>query len=255
VPSRLEIIAIDGLPIVKEGDDVASLIGDAFFALGETPQDGDILVIAQKIISKAEGAIANLADIAPSIEAIELALNIDKDPRLVELILSQSNEVVKTRKGVLIVEHNLGYVHANAGIDRSNVTEDEEELALLLPTDPDGSARDVRLKIEEQFGVSLGVIINDSMGRAWRQGTIGHVIGSSGLQLLQDLKGVEDMFGRVMETTTVGVGDELAAAASFVMGQGAERLPVVLIRGAGYLVGADESHEILQRPKDEDLFR
>lgn len=252
----LTLIPIPGLPMIQQGDDLARLFVDNLKAAGASIHDGDIIVVAQKIISKAEGRAVDLADIEPSARARAVAEETDKDPRLVEVILSESKRVVRTRPGILIVEHRLGFIHANAGVDHSNVIgNSHKEIVLLLPEDPDQSAQDLRLRLEEMTGAKIGVLINDSMGRAWRMGTTGQMIGASGLKVLDDLKGNKDLFGRELETTEVGVGDELAAAASIVMGQTDEAIPAVIVRGASRFVGYGDTTKKLLRPPERDLFR
>ncbi len=248
----VSIHALSGIPKVQKNDDLVALIHTALVQDDHKVRDGDIIVIAQKIVSKSEGRLYQLNSVTPSKEAIDLGLKTDKDPRLVQLILDESTEVVRSRAGVIIVEHNIGLVHANAGIDRSNIEGDDG--ALLLPLDPDKSAATIRKGLEDHYGVHIGVVISDSMGRAWRIGTVGFAIGSSGVETVQDLVGQPDMFGRILEATSVGHGDELAAAASIVMGQAGEAIPVALIQGLPAkktdLTAAD-----LIREKSEDLFR
>jgi coenzyme F420-0:L-glutamate ligase/coenzyme F420-1:gamma-L-glutamate ligase len=221
------------------------------------PEDRDIFVLAQKIVSKTEGRAVNLATITPSQRAIDLARETQKDARTVELVLQESNEVLRTRPGTIVVEHRLGFVCANAGIDHSNVAGEgdrREEWVLLLPVDPDGSAETIRQGLASRTGKQVGVLIIDSHGRAWRNGTVGVAIGIAGLPGLQDLRGAPDLFGFTLRITQVGVADELAAAASLVMGQAAEGTPVVHVRGFPYPLRAASLKELL-RPKDQDLFR
>jgi coenzyme F420-0:L-glutamate ligase/coenzyme F420-1:gamma-L-glutamate ligase len=214
-----------------------------------------VFVLAQKIVSKAEGRMVELASVKPSGEAIELAEKVQKDPRLVELILSESVRVVRARPNVLIMEHRLGFVMANAGIDQSNVAAPGgPQQALLLPVDPDGSAGKLKTRLSQQFGVPLAVIINDSFGRAWRRGTCGVAIGAAGLPALMDLRGSPDLFGRELQVSITGHADEIAAAASLVMGQGAEGQPVVVVRGLTWR-GAENGASELVRPAAEDMFR
>ncbi len=247
-------MGIPGLPLIQQGDDLASLVVQAIHNAGETLRNGDIVVVAQKIVSKAEGRLVHLADIQPSPQAVELARRADKDPRLVELILRESNEILRVRPGLIIVEHRLGFVCANAGIDHSNVRGDEEHV-LLLPEDPDRSARDLRRHWMEAFGLqNLAVIINDSHGRAWRLGTVGVAIGLAGMLPLTDQRGHSDLVGRTLQATIIGTADEIAAAASAVMGQADEALPVVIVRGARYIPGEGRLRDLL-RPKELDLFR
>jgi coenzyme F420-0:L-glutamate ligase/coenzyme F420-1:gamma-L-glutamate ligase len=215
-------------------------------------QDHDVVVLAQKIVSKSEGRLVRLADVTPSPRAIELAKTADKDPRLAELILRESNEVVRAIRGVIVVEHKLGFVMANAGIDASNV--DDPEQVLLLPADPDGSARRLRDRFKEIAGVEVGVVINDSWGRAWRMGTVGAAIGAAGIPGLVDMRGQPDMNGRILRVTEIAWADEIAAAASLVMGQAAESRPVVIVRGLGAPARDGNAAELV-RPKKIDLFR
>lgn len=252
----ITITGIKDIPLIKpmpEGStDLANLIGDAIEAMSLIPEDGDILVLAQKIVSKAEGRQVALETVTPSAEAHSLAEEVDKDPRIVELILSESNRVVRKIPGVLIVEHRLGFVHANAGIDQSNV--EGEDQALLLPVDSDVSANLIRGALEKRFGVSLGIVIADSMGRAWRKGTVGFSIGNAGTDGLLDLKGTQDLTGRILEITEVGRADELAAAAGLIMGQSDEGQPVALVRGVTTMAAQDGIAPLLRGP-GEDLFR
>lgn len=250
------ITAITDIPMIKTlpngSMDLADVIAQALDDMKMKLQDGDILVLAQKIVSKAEGRQVALAEVTPSEEALTLAGEVDKDPRIVELILSESTRVVRKIPGVLIVEHRLGFIHANAGIDQSNV--EGEDQALLLPEDSDASAATIHTALEGRYGVTLGVVIADSMGRAWRKGTVGFSIGNSGTDGLVDLKGATDLTGRQLEITEVGRADELAAAAGLVMGQASEGQPVALVRGVATLAPADGVGQLLRGPK-EDLFR
>lgn len=242
--------------MVNPGDDLNVLILDGLKRAGLSLNHGDILVLAQKIVSKSEGRSVNLAQVKPSQEAVELAPKVEKDPRLIELILQESKSILRTRPGTIIVEHRLGFVCANAGIDRSNVrsTDDSGEWVLLLPEDPDASAQYLRNQLEKDSGVSLGVLIIDSHGRAWRMGTAGVAIGFSGMPGLVDLRGEKDLFGFRLEITQVGAADELASAASLVMGQAAEGTPVVHARGFPYALREGQLSELI-RPEREDLFR
>jgi coenzyme F420-0:L-glutamate ligase/coenzyme F420-1:gamma-L-glutamate ligase len=255
VSSALTLTALSAFPLVEPGDDLAALIVASLAHSSLSLVDGDVLVLAQKIVSKAENRYASLNDVEAGAEAVALAAKVDKDPRLVELILSESKEVVRHRPGVVIVEHNKGYVHANAGIDKSNIESDEgNPRVLLLPLDSDASARRLQQQLEQITGKSVYVIINDSAGRAWRNGTVGMAIGTAGFEPIEDLVGSEDLFGRPMEVTEVAVADELAAAASFMMGQAAESAPVVLVNGAK-LRAANTGSATLIRSKENDLFR
>ena len=251
--ATISLIALAGVPLVQPNDDLAGVLDTALGASGHALREGDVLVLAQKIVSKCEGRRVKLADVTPSPRALELAQQTGKDARLVELALSESNEVVRYRKDVLIVEHKLGFVMANAGIDQSNI-EDGDESALLLPVDPDGSCRKLRNAIRERHGVEVGVIINDSHGRAFRNGVVGVSIGVAGLPALLDLRGEPDLFGRKLKITEVGYADEIAAAASLVMGQAGGGVPIVLCRGLR-APSCEGSARELVRTKQMDLFR
>jgi coenzyme F420-0:L-glutamate ligase/coenzyme F420-1:gamma-L-glutamate ligase len=243
--------------MIKPGDDLAGIILFTLSNTGLILENGDIIVITQKIVSKAENQYINLAEISPSQPALELAQKSGKDPRVAELILRESNEILRTRMGSVIVEHKLGFVCANAGIDHSNVAGDgapSEEWVLLLPRNPDQSAGEIRHKLEAASRKQIGVMIIDSHGRAWRIGTVGVAIGLSGLPGLVDERGWKDLFGYSLQITVVGVADELAAAASLVMGQAAEATPIVHVRGFPFPLREGSIKEIL-RPKDQDMFR
>jgi coenzyme F420-0:L-glutamate ligase/coenzyme F420-1:gamma-L-glutamate ligase len=251
----LEVIALKGLPLIKAGDDLVELIASSLKQNSVEPRPQDVLVVAQKIVSKAEGRVVDLATIMPSAEAIALAADVDKDARLVEVILSESVRVVRARRNVLIVEHRLGFIMANAGVDQSNVgPADGAQRVLLLPKHPDRSAAVLRHGLTALTGIDLAVVINDSFGRAWRQGTAGVAIGAAGLPSLVDLRGRPDLFGRTLEVSVIGFADEVAAAASLVMGQADEASPVVLIRGLRWSAPASTAASIV-RPANEDLFR
>jgi coenzyme F420-0:L-glutamate ligase/coenzyme F420-1:gamma-L-glutamate ligase len=253
--NAVEIFAVPGIPPVRKDDDLVALIDEGLARGDIVPRGGDVFVLTQKIVSKAEGRMVDLATVEPSAEALELAGEVQKDPRLVELILSESARVVRARRGVLIVEHRLGFVMANAGIDQSNLAPpDDPERALLLPIDPDGSAAILRSRLSETFGVPVAVIISDSFGRAWRRGICGVAIGAAGLPSLMDLRGSPDLFGRGLQVSITGHADEIAAAASLVMGQGAEGQPVVIVRGLTWR-GPDNPASELVRPAEEDMFR
>jgi coenzyme F420-0:L-glutamate ligase / coenzyme F420-1:gamma-L-glutamate ligase len=248
----LVLTPLSGIPAVRTGDDLAAIALSGIARSSERLQAGDVLVLAQKIVSKAEGRSVELATVTPSAHALELARLTGKDPRLVELILQESTEVVRQRHDLIIVRHRLGFILANAGIDASNV--DGSQSVLLLPIDPDASASSIRTLIRERTEVDVGVLIIDSFGRPWRMGTVGTAIGLSGLPGVIDLRGVADLNGRPLRATDVGFADELAAAASLVMGQAAEGTPIVLARGMPYARREGSARELL-RPKDMDLFR
>ena len=254
----LSIHALSGVPLIAEGDDLAAVILNALDASDQVLRDGDIIVLAQKIISKAEGRAVALSGVKPSFAAQDLSARCDKDARLVELILSETDHVMRVRRGVLIVRHRLGFVLANAGIDQSNVDQGGSHqeggpVALLLPLDPDGSAAAIRAALRAATGVDVAVVIIDSFGRAWRNGTCGVAIGCAGLAGLLDLRGTPDLYGRELATSELGLADEVAAAASLAMGQAAEGSPVVLLRGVGYGRREGTAAELVRAP-EMDLF-
>jgi len=253
----LILTPVPGIPIIYPGDDLTRIILSCLSQANIDLQDNDILVIAQKIVSKAEGRYVNLTEIEPSERAKELAVQSKKDPRVVELILRESKEVLRVRPGSIIVEHYLGFVSASAGIDHSNVNNlggAPEDWVLLLPKNPDQTANNMRIAIKSQLNTFIGVLIIDSHGRAWRLGTVGVAIGLAGMPGLVDLRGEPDLFGYRLQITTVGAADELAAAASLVMGQASEGTPVVHVRGFPYPM-RDGSLQELLRPKEQDMFR
>jgi len=248
------LIPLHGIKLVEPGDDLGAIAVNAFAANGLVPRNGDVLVVAQKIVSKSEGRYADVAAIEPSPGAIALAGEVDKDPRFVEVVLSESKRVVRHRPGLLIVEHRLGFVMANAGIDHSNVSPTDGERVLLLPEDPDGSACALREHLAEVFGARVAVIISDSFGRAWRKGTVGVALGAAGLPALIDMRGRPDLFGRALQVTETGFADEIAAAAGLLMGQADEAVPMVLVRGLSWSA-PEVSAATLVRPAEHDLFR
>jgi len=253
----LTLTPLKNIPLIRQGDNLADIVVNSLEGNKITAENNDIFVFAQKIISKAEGRAVNLAGVVPSQKAVELAGQIEKDARVIELILRESNEVLRTRPGTIIVEHKLGFICANAGIDHSNVAgigDSSEEWVLLLPAEPDGSAARMRNEIESRTGKSIAILIIDSHGRAWRNGTVGTAIGLAGLPGLQDLRGKPDLFGFELRITQVGVADELAAAASLAMGQAAEGTPIVHVRGFPYPLREGSLKELI-RPKEQDLFR
>ena len=311
-PGELRVRAIPGMPRVREGDDLGALLAGAIAASGESLRDGDVVVVAQKVVSKAEGRIVRLADVAPSPRALELGARVDKDPRAVEVILGEAVEVLRAVPGVLIVETRHGIVLANAGADMSNIEHDEEDdHLLLLPEDPDASADRLRAALEDQMeggafssteiaanagegtresagafastgagrgemgppvneacGSSptpaartarIGVVVADSVGRAWREGTVGLAIGVSGLPARLDRRGEPDLFGRALHVTEVGIADSIASAASIVMGEGAEGRPAALVRGLSFEDRSEAERagraRDLVRPRERDLFR
>lgn len=250
---QLTLTALPGIPMVQSGDDLGQIIASAMQASGLTLADGDVLVVAQKIVSKAEGRWVNLAEVQPGEAAEKLAAESGKDPRLVELILRESRKVVRHRPGLIITEHRLGFICANAGIDHSNV-QGPGDWVLLLPEDPDDSAARLRQTLEAKSGARVGVLVIDSHGRAWRTGTVGITIGISGLPGIVDRRGEFDLFGYELVATVVGAADELAAGASLLMGQVAEATPVVHVRGFPYPLQESALPEIL-REEQFDLFR
>ena len=253
--SNVTLTSLRGIPLVNPGDDLGAITAAALRENGLVPEEGDVLVVAQKVVSKAEGRYVDVTTVEPSEKAIALAAELDKDPRFVEVVLSESKRVVRHRPNLLIVEHRLGFVMANAGIDHSNVpTEDGTERVLLLPLDPDGSAQALRQYLLDVFGVGLGVIISDSFGRAWRKGTVGVALGAAGLPALVDLRGHPDLFARELLVTETGFADEIAAAAGLLMGQADEAVPMVLVRGLTWSA-PDQPGAALIRPAEHDLFR
>ena len=238
---------------MRAGDDLGRLLLDALTAAGLALTEGDVLAVTQKIVSKAEGRLRRLADVSPSPRAAALARETRKDPRVVELILQESRDIVRTRPDLIIAEHRLGIVLANAGIDRSIVAGGDDAV-LLLPADPDATAARLRRELEQAGSASLGVIITDSVGRAWRKGTVGIAIGTAGIAPFRDLRGTRDMAGRPLQVSEIAPADSLAAAAVLVMGEAAEATPAVLIHGAGGGT-TDAPATAVLRPRSEDLFR
>tara|TARA_R110002020_G_scaffold113518_14_gene261137 strand:+ start:528 stop:1292 length:765 start_codon:yes stop_codon:yes gene_type:complete len=249
----LTLTPLETLPAVADGDDLAGLVLAAAGRESRGFRDGDILVVAQKVVSKAEGRLLPLSRFVPSGRARALAAEIGKDPRLVEAILSESRDVVRTRPGLLIVEHRLGHIMANAGIDRSNIGGSDDHI-LLLPENPDASAHQLRERIREATGARIGVIVSDSFGRPWRLGTTGVAIGTAGPAMVIDRRGAPDRDGRSLQVTEIGFADAIAAAAVLVMGEGAEGRPAVIVSGVDWTETADSTCTGLRSP-DEDLFR
>lgn len=250
---RLTIHPIEGLPLIHDGDELAVLIGDAVGRANIALYDGDIFVIAQKIVSKSEGRTVRLADVEPSKAATQLAKETDKDPRIVELILRESSDVIRKKPGVLIVRHKLGIIAANACIDQSNIDHVDGECALLLPQDPDLSASRLRRDLMKITGKRLGVIVSDSMNRPWRLGTLGSAIGSAGVTVLDDRRGQVDLFGRELRVTISNRADSIATAAMLVMGETEERVPVALVQGLPPENSSQVARDCI-RPLSEDLF-
>jgi coenzyme F420-0:L-glutamate ligase/coenzyme F420-1:gamma-L-glutamate ligase len=255
---RLEAVAVTGLPLVERGDDVPGLVVGALVGAGLTLADGDVLVVTSKLLSRAEGRFIEVPRVEPSPRAIELAGEVRKDPRAVELILRESVAVSRKAPGVLVVRHRLGFVVANAGIDSSNAVPagaapGSGPWALLLPEAPDASAAAIRARVEQASGASIGVVITDSFGRPFRVGTVGVAIGVSGLPPLWDRRGEPDLFGRPLETTITALADQVAAVADLVAGQAAERRPLVLVRGLRFKP-SEQGADALVRPAGEDLY-
>jgi coenzyme F420-0:L-glutamate ligase/coenzyme F420-1:gamma-L-glutamate ligase len=254
--TSMHLFAVPGLPSIQPGDDVAALIAERLAAAGETLQPGDILVIAQKIVSKAEGRLVRLADVQASALAEEIAATVGKEARVIQVVLDDSREVLRVRRGLLVVEQRSGWVCANAGVDRSNVQPgDESDYLALLPADADASAEAIRVRLAELTGVTPIVIINDSHGRAWRIGTVGTAIGCAGLPPIWNQRGLHDLFGYELVASEECIADELAAAASLVMGQSDEGRPVVIVRGYALPPAPPASAQTIQRLAAMDAFR
>lgn len=250
----LSLTALPGIPLIQPGDDLADVILAAAARAGMVLQDGDVLVITSKIVSKAEGCLVDLRMVEPGPEALVVAAEINKDPRLVELILRESVGISRKALNVLVVEHRLGFVSANAGIDHSNVAGDDENLVLLLPIDPDASARAIRTTLLERTGAAVGIVISDSHGRPFRLGTTGVAIGVAGMPALLDLRGQPDLFGRTLRISMLGYGDMIASSAQLLTGEGDEGLPVVLVCGLQFPAVEGQAQD-LQRPAASDLYR
>jgi coenzyme F420-0:L-glutamate ligase / coenzyme F420-1:gamma-L-glutamate ligase len=254
-PTRLSLIAVPGMPLIAPGDDLSAIILRAMDAAGLRLVEGDIVVVAQKIVSKSQNRFVDLNTVTPSPRALEVAAVVGKDPRLVEVILSESVRIVRQHPHVLITEHRAGFISANAGVDHSNLDPSTAMNAvLLLPVDCDGVAAALRDRLQAHYGTHVGVIVSDSFGRPWRRGTVGVALGSAGIAALNDLRGHPDLFGRRLEVTETGFADEVASAASLVMGQADEANPVILVSGF-----SPDDRQIpaaaLIRPAAEDLFR
>lgn len=254
MPDNVQLIPLPGLPLVRPGDDLAELIVAAAQKIGLTLSDKDIVVVAQKIVSKAEGCFVRLSEVTPSPQALALAETTGKPAEQVEVILWDTAEIVRAQKDLLIVQHKLGFISANAGIDHSNVSA-EPGILLRLPADPDASAHAVRRRLAELTGAAPPTLIIDSHGRPWRSGTVGVAIGVSGLAPVQNLRGVPDLFGEPLRHTDVGFTDQLAAAASLLMGQAAEGCPVVIVRGLPFTLNVQAKAADVLRPKHLDVFR
>ncbi|HEV2439904.1 MAG TPA: coenzyme F420-0:L-glutamate ligase [bacterium] len=253
--AQVTLVAIPAFPEIGPGTDLPAVIVRSLRAADLVPAAGDALVVAQKVVSKAEGSVVDLAGVRPGAEAVRIAETIEKDPRLVEVVLRESKRVVRAQQGVLITEHRLGFICANAGVDHSNVGLGPDVVS-LLPRDPDASARAIRDALREAFDVPVAVLINDSHGRPHREGAVGVCIGAAGLEPVVSLVGRPDLYGYTLRTSTEAVADELAGAATLVQGQCAEAIPAVLIRGLGLGEGAaNAGGAALLRDPAHDLFR
>ncbi len=251
--NSLSLYALPGLPLIQPGDDLAALIGQGLEAAGLQLQATDVLVVTSKIVSKSENRWLDLRTVIPSPEALTLAAAVDKDPRLVEMILRESQSVSRYRKGVLVVRHRLGFISANAGIDHSNVGAQGDDWVLLLPENPDRSARNLRAELKQREGVAPGIVISDTHGRPFRVGNVAVAIGLAGLPSLLDLRGRVDLFGRELRATVIAVADAIASAAGLISGEADEGRPVVLLRGL-VLPEVDGSAAELNRDPAIDLY-
>jgi len=255
---QLSIITLQGIPEIHSGDNLVDVFINALHDNQVDLEDGDIIVLAQKIVSKAEGRFCNLANVSPTEKSYQLAKETGKDPRLIELILQESNEVLRVRQGTIIVEHKNGFVCANAGIDHSNVHLDEGDpnlWYLLLPENSDRSAREFRAELQTRYKRNIGVLIIDSHGRAWRNGTVGIVIGLAGVPGIVDMRGQSDMYGYQLQNTIIAAADELAGAASLMMGQADEKSPIVVVKGFPYPLRDSSNMLEVIRSREQDLFR
>jgi coenzyme F420-0:L-glutamate ligase / coenzyme F420-1:gamma-L-glutamate ligase len=247
--ARLSIFGVNSMPDVSDGDKLASLLIEALEKQGDTLEDGDIVVVTQKVVSLAEGRVVRLADVTPSQFSEQLAATIGKDPREVEVVLQESNRIVRSTKNVLLTETRHGFICANSGVDKSNIG---EGLAVLLPVDPDKSAAQIRFALQDYYGVSLAVVISDTFGRPWRMGQTNVAIGLSGISAFADYRGQDDPHGNTMRVTQISIADELACAAELVMGK-FDRVPVAVVRGYPHMESNDKA-TVLVRPKEMDLF-
>ncbi len=251
---KLKVRVISEFPMVKNGDDLVELLVGTIETNGYQLVSGDILVVAQKIVSKAEGRLIALDSVQPSGEAETLAHQTEKDPRLVQLILDESAEVMRFKPGVIIVRHKLGHVGANAGIDQSNIEQGEGGSALLLPENPDKSAELLKKSIDERLNIDIGIIIADSMNRPWRLGTVGEAIGCAGITVLDDRRGETDLFGRELKVTLINRADAIAAFATLAMGETTEKTPLAIVSGWERDLGEGGKAADIMRPKEDDLF-
>ena len=251
--SKLAAFAIPDIPLIQAGDDIVGIILSKSASADLDLRDGDVLIIASKIVAKAEGRYVRLSDVCASSQADQLAAETGKDPRLVELILQESKAVSRKRIGVLVTEHRLGFVSANAGVDQSNI-EEGDEAALLLPHDPDGAAAEIRADIGRRLGIDVAVIISDTHGRAFRVGNVGVAIGAAGLPAVMDLRGSRDLYGRMLEVTQLAYADLVASAAHLLSGEADEGLPAVVIRGLDLSARHGRAIDLI-RSAEHDLYR
>ena len=256
---EFRVIGLPGIGMIELGDDLIAVIAAALERNCLTLEHGDVVCVAQKIVSKAEGCLVALDSIEPTEHAQELATATFKDPRMVQLILDESSEVMRHKPHVLVVRHNLGFVGAHAGIDQSNVDHSDGDMALLLPKDPDASAAALRDGLQARYNTTIGIVITDSHNRAWRMGTIGCAIGCAGIRVLDDSRGGEDIYGRTLQATLISRADALAGSATLMMGETTEKLPVVILRGLPpeQTLSDDPSQtaQLINRPLAEDMFR
>lgn len=254
--NEMNLFAVPAIPLIEPGDDLAQLIVTCLADAGQALQDGDILVIAQKVVSKAENRLVRLADVTPTAQAEEVAQLTNKDARRVQVVLDDSNEIVRARPGLLIVEQKSGWVCAHGGMDRSNVApENGDDIVALLPADADASAEQLRARLAELTQSQVAVLINDSHGRPWRMGTVGVCIGCAGLPPLWNQRGLHDLYGYELVASEECIADELCAAASLLMGQSNEGRPVVVVRGYTPPVAPHTAATVIQRAKQMDVFR
>lgn len=252
--AKMELIALSDISLVQPGDDLAALLSAAIERACIAIEDQDILVVAQKIVSKAEARIIDAGALTPSPRALELAQVTGKSPGLVQAILNESKDILRAKPGLIVAEHRLGFVMANGGIDKSNIEAEGSEPVLLLPENPDASAAALRRVLGARFAAEIGVIISDSIGRAWRLGTLGHALGAAGVPSLIDRRGEKDLSGRPLEITMTGFADAVAAAAVLLMGEGAEACPAVVVKGLRWSAPEAPASALI-RPRPEDLFR
>jgi coenzyme F420-0:L-glutamate ligase/coenzyme F420-1:gamma-L-glutamate ligase len=256
--ASLTVTPLRGMPLFARGTSVASEVAAAAERCGETLGDRDVVVLAQKIVSKAQGRTMRLREVDAGEEARELASRTEREPAAVQLILDESSEILRAHPAAIIARHRTGHVLANAGIDASNVEGGDADTVLLWPENPDASARAIRAELGQRIGASPAVVIADSMGRAWRIGTVGTAIGCAGLSVVDDRRGLDrDLFGRTLQATMIAVADAVAAAAALVMGEGAEGVPAAIVRGVGRWVSAEDGPGMAAglRPVEQDMFR